>query len=329
MNFIGIWGVNVFFAISGYLNTRSVLANQSVAAFVSGRLLRIYPALIVCVTATVVLGALLTTVSLSDYVSSPMTFDFWWRNCLLIVGIRGDLPGLFGQNSNHGVNASLWTLPHEVRLYLYLVILIAICRFRPKPCLAFIGSVIAFIVVQNVPDLDLRPGPRFAFLFASGAVVAVLASMFSLRLALLSAVLVDLALWSLHRDQTAYHLIFVIASILIGELPCPSFLRVRVDISYGFYLFACPIQQAVLLMGIGFAASFMVAALFTFSAAILSAVFVERPLLGLAVAIRPSLMDLEKRLIQRTFELVSAKTGSAATGGYVASSKSGTPKEAD
>jgi peptidoglycan/LPS O-acetylase OafA/YrhL len=74
---IGSWGVNVFFAVAGYLNTASLLSSRSVLAFFNSRAFRIYPALIFSTVATVLVGALLTNYSLAEYFTGQ-TFDYLW-----------------------------------------------------------------------------------------------------------------------------------------------------------------------------------------------------------------------------------------------------------
>src|SRR6516225_6390384 len=64
---LGSLAVFIFFAISGYLNSQSVVRSASSAQFLISRAFRIYPALIICVVLCVVMGAFVTSSSLSDY----------------------------------------------------------------------------------------------------------------------------------------------------------------------------------------------------------------------------------------------------------------------
>ena len=57
---VGAWGVNIFFAISGYLNSNSLFASRSPPAFLLSRAFRIYPGLIACIVFMVLLGAAVT-----------------------------------------------------------------------------------------------------------------------------------------------------------------------------------------------------------------------------------------------------------------------------
>ena len=59
---LGGFAVYVFFAISGYLNSQSVVRSRSSAQFLISRAFRVYPALIVCVVLCVVMGAFVSNV---------------------------------------------------------------------------------------------------------------------------------------------------------------------------------------------------------------------------------------------------------------------------
>jgi peptidoglycan/LPS O-acetylase OafA/YrhL len=65
----------MFFALSGFLVTGSAIRTRSVRTFLTFRFLRIFPALATEVTlSAVILGPLLTTLPLKDYVSDH---HFW------------------------------------------------------------------------------------------------------------------------------------------------------------------------------------------------------------------------------------------------------------
>jgi peptidoglycan/LPS O-acetylase OafA/YrhL len=128
---IGTWsylGVMIFFAISGYLNAQSLFRSRSVVTFLLSRAFRIFPALIVCMVFCVAIGAILTTLDIGRYFfpdgaglfarNAPISFI--QHNSSLLFGLDYRLPGVFETNIYPNVvNGSLWTLPHELKLYIF------------------------------------------------------------------------------------------------------------------------------------------------------------------------------------------------------------------
>lgn len=118
--FIGGVAVDAFFVISGFLITASAASNNGIKYYLASRVLRIYPALIVCVSVTVlVVGPLLTTSS--SYWSVSETWSYFWKNSSLASTVY-NLPGVFENHFNNAVNGSLWSLYVEIRLYAIVAI---------------------------------------------------------------------------------------------------------------------------------------------------------------------------------------------------------------
>lgn len=113
--------VEVFFVISGFLVTASLIARENLLDFIVARFLRIYPGLIAVVVLTVLWCGTLTTSP--DYFTDAATFSYLLHNIPMIFGDHQRLPGVFETNITQNVNGSLWTLPWELRLYLGLAVL--------------------------------------------------------------------------------------------------------------------------------------------------------------------------------------------------------------
>lgn len=74
---LGGLSVKVFFAISGYLVAESWFRDPSLWRFLARRVLRIWPGLIVMVLLTIlVLGPIVTTWSIRDYLASSQTWAY-------------------------------------------------------------------------------------------------------------------------------------------------------------------------------------------------------------------------------------------------------------
>lgn len=114
----GGFAVAVFFGMSGYLISRSLLNRDSIADFLLARVLRIMPALIVANLLAIILGSIFwTELSQREYWSDSGTWKFLAMNSSLIKNSY-ELPGVFLHNPfGPAVNGSLWTLPVEARMY--------------------------------------------------------------------------------------------------------------------------------------------------------------------------------------------------------------------
>ena len=72
---LGTIAVDAFFLVSGFLVFGSLWRSQSVVDYAWARVLRIYPALLLMLLLVVfVVGPLLTTTSLYQYLTSPQTY---------------------------------------------------------------------------------------------------------------------------------------------------------------------------------------------------------------------------------------------------------------
>ena len=93
---IGLIAVDVFFIVSGFLVTASLLTRQSTIEFLWARALRIFPALLVMLLLTVfVLGPFFTSLPLSSYFSDRTTYDYLLKCSTLFTGVVYKLPGVF------------------------------------------------------------------------------------------------------------------------------------------------------------------------------------------------------------------------------------------
>jgi len=133
----GFWGVpfariglDIFFSISGYMVTGSWLRTADLRSFLAKRALRILPGLTACVLfTTFVLGARLTRLPLSEYLTSQSTFKYL-ANIVLHPVLY--LPGVFeGMKLGGAVNGSLWSLFPEALCYL-TVPMFAMLAIRPR-----------------------------------------------------------------------------------------------------------------------------------------------------------------------------------------------------
>ncbi len=260
---LGLVGVQMFFAISGYLVATSWLADPQAGRFAARRLLRILPALAVVVATTaLVLGPLVTSRSPGAYFGDAET----WRylSGALTYPIRYHLPGVFPANPVAGVvNGSLWTLPFEMLMYLGIVVLGTCGLLRRIGWLAALlaavcgASAVAWRLGEThdvvVADIDVRYLLTFAIAFVAGTVLAIARTRVP-RSWLVATIALAACALLLHRPWLRIWLPLAVAyaTIVFGERPIEPIWRIgsRNDVSYGLYLYAYPVQQLLVASGV-------------------------------------------------------------------------------
>jgi peptidoglycan/LPS O-acetylase OafA/YrhL len=274
-------GVFIFFAISGYLNSGSLLRGQSWWRFLLRRARRIFPALVGLAIFCVLLGIALTTAGGAAFWAKVP--DFVFRNSTILFGIRYTLPGVFETNPFPGaMNGSLWTLPHEIKLYIYLAIVAVVVRYRPDWLLGVLAAVLAGFLVwfhlatKNPVEAYFQ---KFAVLFITGALLALAERRWGFWPAL--AALAFVAVVSgLTTAIVGWLPAMALVYLLIGKIEAPSWLQPPLDISYGVYLYAFSLQQLGVMLGMTFWPSLALSVVTTTVMAVLSAVFIEQPALA-------------------------------------------------
>ncbi|MDB5619261.1 acyltransferase [Tardiphaga sp.] len=288
----GTLGVYAFFAISGYLNAQSLFRSQSAVTFLTSRTFRIFPALIACAAFCVVLGAFITSRDPQAYwlpenglLGRNGPVSFFWRNSTILFGLDYQLPGVFEGNSYpRAVNGSLWTLPHEVKLYLVLAAIGFGLRFKSWAfaCLMFVVLACLFLFGLVRPLGPLLEGKyllTFGVIFSAGACLATIQQRAGLSVALTSLALL-LAGFALSGNPTVAVLLAVtVVCVLLNQVPLPSWMAPKFDISYGVYLYAFPVQQLLSNWPAGFWTRLVVVVVTVTALGLASAKLVEQPAL--------------------------------------------------
>lgn len=260
---LGILAVTGFFVLSGLLIARSA-DRTSAARFLWHRVLRIMPGFWVCLV-VVAAGfgpffALVERGSLAGYLSPPQygPIDYVVSNAALVVG-QTRIDGLLAGNPYpFGINGSLWTLPYEFAWYL-LAGALAVAGLLRRRVLATIVLVV-LVLPQNVhltqplasvPGLGFALLSRFGLAFALGIAVYLWRDRIRLddRLAVLAVAAGIVSLFTgtfATVGVTAYGYVLLWAA---WRLPLRRF-DARRDLSYGVYIYAFPVQQALALVGL-------------------------------------------------------------------------------
>ncbi|WP_243041435.1 acyltransferase family protein [Dyella sedimenti] len=251
--------VDVFFVTSGYMIAGSYLRRRHLPDFLWARVLRIYPAYLACLLAcALALGPLFTSLPPKAYLADPGVFHYVNKNLELGKGLAWHLPGVFATNPLAGiVNGSIWTLPAEIRMYLWVAVLGALgILARPRWCNAVLALLFAWGLAApgRLPLVPLDTFVRLAGYFAAGVFCFVNRSW--LRFGWAWVAVGGALAWAL-RHTALYPFAFGLALTAFVfafayATPWRGFNRLG-DYSYGLYLWGFPVQQAVAAHATGWA----------------------------------------------------------------------------
>lgn len=122
--FDGNFAVKSFFAISGFLVSKSYLTSSNTIQFANKRFRRIYPAYMASIILCLCIGVFTTTISNLDFIKSSQTLKYLFFNLIFLNFIQTTLPGVFDSNPIRALNGALWTIKIELMLYICVPALI-------------------------------------------------------------------------------------------------------------------------------------------------------------------------------------------------------------
>jgi peptidoglycan/LPS O-acetylase OafA/YrhL len=289
---IGVYGVAIFFVVSGYLITKSWFNTQNALNFAVKRFLRIYPGLAVCILlSALVVAPVFSNLDLVTYFTSLKYYDYVVENLMLRYYYAPTIPAVFFYEPSIEysigslINVSLWTIRWEISCYLLVLLLGRLGVLNLWTSLAIlIGSVVGFYL-----KLDGVCWP-FVSLFLLPAFSAGMTIYFvhrEMKLSGLVACLCILALIVLAYFGHTYMAFSIFGAYVLIYLAMSPLVYVGNaarygDLSYGVYLYGWPIEQC-LRYGLGDGVSwwnvFGLALPISFACGWLSWRLVERPTL--------------------------------------------------
>jgi peptidoglycan/LPS O-acetylase OafA/YrhL len=284
--FTGGVAVDLFFIMSGFLVTASIL-KRGLTSYLISRALRLFPALwAYLLIVTFVIGPILTNQTLREYFSDPQIWNYLVH---LGTGTRTEwfLPGVFKNLRDQAVNGSIWSVIVEIRMYVFVAIvyLLGILRRRALfNAFCFLLVVMVWGGLISVPGLTRFTDNHVALLFLAGAFLYVNKDVITVS-PMFMVVAMAIAGMTVGTDKFVYGYDLVIIGLFM--LCCFSkvgaFMDKYGDYSYGIYLWGWPIQQIVMSIWPHATQQFnasvsIVAALFVGMA---SWHFIEKPALGL------------------------------------------------
>lgn len=294
------YAVEAFFVISGYLIFASGMRTTTLG-YLWRRLLRIYPAWFAAITATAFIAA-----PLGARLEPGATWE--WRSALgYVLGALDLKPSQDGVDSTlltvpwAGTwNGSLWTLFYEAAAYLGIALLCAWAPVRSRLAklvpAAAAAMTLAYVALPPGAVAGMLPeaigsiaenGLRLWTFFAWGMVAYIYRDRIrATRLVaagagivfLLAAHLTGIPAWM----STALTLPSLSIAVLFAGVLLPWRFGRTTDLSYGTYVYAFPVQQLLILLGVaqyGWAATAVACVVGTLPLAWLSWKLVEQPAL--------------------------------------------------
>lgn len=246
---LGLCGVFVFFAISGFLVTQSFETTRDPLHFLAKRGLRIFPGLFVAaIISALVLAPLVTTLEPGAYFGQAAPYRYVVGNTLLDQSVH-ELPGVMFVNNPVGleINGSMWTLRFEFMMYLMVLALGLLGLLRLPVILTLLALGLACLRFEA---LDFLGGWGWLLgFFAAGMALYKLRGTrtFDGRVALLA--LAGLVLGVKLRQFIPLFPIFgcylALWLALTPRLPTIPAARFG-DLSYGLYIYGWPVEAAVI-----------------------------------------------------------------------------------
>ncbi|MBX9845790.1 MAG: acyltransferase [Xanthobacteraceae bacterium] len=251
---LGDHAVNVFFVLSGLTVAASLDRSNDVVRFLIARMLRIFPALIVCTVALVIFGVVISDCSVLEYLTDTRVITYALKTMSLSTA-SAELPGVFASNPYPSVvNASLWTLKFEVVCYLLLALLGAAGLLEKRkvslllPAVGIVAS--AFLLYRSGGYADsLEQLARFWLCFSFGVGLFVFRD--HVRISIVTALLLAALTWLVlgaGAERVVSPIATGYAALLLGCIPIGRLREFtnRNDISYGVYIFGWPTSQSLI-----------------------------------------------------------------------------------
>ncbi len=294
---LGLTGVFIFFAISGFLVTQSFEQTANPLHYLAKRALRIFPGLFVAaLVSAFVLGPLVTTLPLGAYLSRPEPYEYLVGNALLDQRVH-ELPGVSFVDNPVGleINGPLWTLRLEFTMYLMVLVLGLLRLLSVRVALLLLAFGMACLHFEMLDELE-KWGWFFQLLSGWGWLVGFFAAGMALyklrdtrildgRIALLALAGLVLSV-PLRQFITLFPLFGCYLALWLALNPRLPVLPAACfgDLSYGLYIYGWPVEEAVIWLYGGHAGwwqVFLIALPSAAALAFLSWHIVERPMLRL------------------------------------------------
>ncbi len=290
--------VGTFFIISGFLITASYERSKSLKQYIKNRALRIVPAYaVVILLGAFILGPIVTTLTLNDYFLHPQTYSY--LRGITFYGVEYILPGVFEDHPRKAMNGSLWTIPMEVTMYIVIAALglMSLLRYRIFMVAFALALFVGYIMLRemDVSDISFIAHPQAyqhylknGYYFMTGAIYYLWRNKIpnDYRIFLV-CILALLIVAKTPYAKYVFNIVLPYMVLYVGLLKTKHIKNFGKygDFSYGFYLYAYPMQQLYIYFvgveDITILTFFIAASLMTMPCAIASWHLIEKPALNL------------------------------------------------
>lgn len=310
-------GVKIIFIISGYLIASSWMADPDVIRYAIKRFFRLWPPLATCIIVSViVVGPIFSELSVKEYLNSSMTWDYL-KN--VVFAIKFNLPGLFVNNPYpNAVNGSLWTLPIEVLLYIFIPIFLrCIEKLKQKDYIKIILSVcicsLSILQQKFFPNWSLKIAwvyitPTALTLigyYTIGMVFTIprLKKLLNLTLATMIVLIYKCFAVGWLKNEAVLFIILPYLILSWAFAPSGKLMKIlsKIECTYSLYLYGFIVQQIVIYIlmvristNLGYNTLLIICILITYGIALFSYWLVEKPM-----------QVLSKRIISRYREITN------------------------
>jgi len=296
---MGAIAVDIFFLTSGFLVSGSLLRGGGLLVYLRSRILRIYPGLFVMLFVSVFLVfPLVGSQKIVTYFLSLCVWVYLFKTGTLLLGVGTSLPGVFTNNPiGDLVNGSLWSMPHEVRLYVLLAGVWWLCMKCSKEHAKSLGRMAlgiavlsgAYLIFSRLALEEDRTTSRLICMYFAGVTFQTYKHKIKINkeyVALLVALLVAAIVLKNHKLFYVSYVIAVPWILFFAAFVKNSVLakyNILGDYSYGVYIYAWPIQQVLLFSFAGMSTLALLGCSvgMALGCAVLSWHFVEKPALSL------------------------------------------------
>jgi peptidoglycan/LPS O-acetylase OafA/YrhL len=278
-----------FFLISGYLVTKSLQNSRSTGDYLTKRVLRIYPGYVV--------AFLLCMFALGPFVGGEIETLSGVRVAERIVLLHTPkLQGVFADTPYPALNGSMWSIAVEFQCYLILAALGVIGLLSRRFSLSLVIAGLLALSAARFSGTLLK----FFAVFGCGALFYLYRDRiyYNWRLAIVAACGLIVLMFSSRLAVAAFailggYLLFWFAF----NVKSPALARVgrNVDISYGVYLYAWPVQKSLIWANPGISPWVLFIEATTIASIIAwgSWWLVEKPFLDLKTRLTPAVSDLD------------------------------------